>query len=121
MRPQELADRIFSLDKAIRYVGVVSPGPKYELLESRMREGINSLTPQKTDDAFVETIPLFILGAAERLEKDLGSIQYSLIRYKTVTLAFFKTEEYIITMSVEPGILVKSLYERIRSALQSEQ
>jgi hypothetical protein len=46
-----------------------------------MREGINSLTPQKTDDAFVETIPLFILGAAERLEKDLGSIQYSLIRY----------------------------------------
>ena len=121
MRPQELADRIFSLDKAIRYVGVVSPGPKYELLESRMREGINSLTPQKTDDEFVETIPLFILGAAERLEKDLGSIQYSLIRYKSVTLVFFKTQEYIITMSVEPGILIAPLYERIRSALQSKQ
>jgi len=121
MRPQELADRIFSLDKAIRYVGVVSPGPKYEPLESRMREGVSSLTPKETDDAFVETIPLFILGAAERLEKDLGSIQYSLIRYKSVTLAFFKTEEYIITMSVEPGILIAPLYERIRSALQSKQ
>ena len=120
MRPQELADRVFSLDKAIRYVGVVSPGPKYELLESRMREGISSLTPKKTHDEFVETIPLFILGAAERLEKDLGSIQYSLIRYESVTLVFFKTQEYIITMSVEPGFLVKSLYDRVSSALQSE-
>jgi len=120
MRPQELADRIFSLDKAIRYVGVVSPGPKYELLESRMREGISSLTPKKTHDEFVETIPLFILGAAERLEKDLGSIQYSLIRYESVTLVFFKTQEYIVTMSVEPGFLVKSLYDRVSSALQSE-
>jgi len=120
MKPKELADKIFSFDRSIRYVGIVGPAPKYELLESRMREDVKSLTPEKTDSDFVEIVPQVILGASERLERDLGAIEYSLTRYRNATLVFFKTPEYTVTLSIEPGIVVKPLYERMIRSIQSQ-
>jgi hypothetical protein len=120
LKPKELADKIFLVDRSIRYVGIVGPAPKYELLESRMREDVKSLTPQNTDSEFVEIVPQVILGASEKLEKDLGAIEYSLTRYRNVTLVFFKTPEYTVTLSVEPGVVVKPLYERIKRSIPSQ-
>jgi hypothetical protein len=120
LKPKELVDKIFSVDRSIRYAGIVGPAPKYELLESRMREDVKSLTPEKIDSEFVEIIPEVILGASEKLEKDLGAIEYSLTRYKNVTLVFFKTPEYTVTLSVEPGVVVKPLYERIKRSIPSQ-
>jgi hypothetical protein len=117
LKPKELVDKIFSVDRSIRYVGIVGPAPKYELLESRMREDVKSLTPEKIDSEFVEIVPEVILGASEKLEKDLGAIDYSLTRYENVTLVFFKTPEYTVTLSVEPGVVVKPLYERIKRSI----
>ena len=118
--PKELADKIFSIDRSIRYVGIIGPAPKYELLESRMRENVKSLTPKNADSDFVEIIPEIILGAAGKLGKDLGAIAYSLIRYRNVTLVFFKASEYTITLSIEPEIPVEALYERIRLSILSQ-
>jgi len=120
MKPKELADKIFSIDRSIRYVGIVGPAPKYELLESRMRDDVKSLTPEKTDSDFVEIVPQVILGASERLERDLGAIEYSLTRYRNATLVFFKTPEYTVTLSIEPEIVVKPLYERMMRSIQSQ-
>jgi hypothetical protein len=120
LKPKELVDKIFSVDRSIRYVGIVGPAPKYELLESRMREDVKSLTPEKIDSEFVEIVPEVILGASEKLEKDLGAIEYSLTRYENVTLVFFKTPEYTVTLSVEPGVVVKPLYERIKRSIPSQ-
>ena len=120
MEPKDLVDKIFSVDRHIRYVGIVGPAPKYELLESRMREDVKSLTPEKTDSEFVDIVPQVILGASEKLEKDLGGIEYSLTRYKNVTLVFFKTPEYTVTLSVEPRVVVKPLYERIKRSILSQ-
>jgi hypothetical protein len=120
MKPKELADKIFSIDRSIRYVGIVGPAPKYELLESRMREDVKSLTPEKTDSDFVEIVPQVILGASERLERDLGAIEYSLTRYRNAALVFFKTPEYTVTLSIEPGIVVNPLYERMMRSIQSQ-
>jgi hypothetical protein len=120
LKPKELADKIFSVDRRIRYIGIVGPAPKYELLESHMREDVTSLTPEKTDSEFVDIVPQVILGASEKLEKDLGAIEYSLTRYKNVTLVFFKTPEYTVTLSLEPGVVVKPLYERIMRSISSQ-
>jgi len=49
MEPKQIVDTILSLDKNIRYVGVAGPGPDYEIKESRMREGVKSLTSDKQD------------------------------------------------------------------------
>lgn len=113
----EIVDKIFSIDGNIRYVGIVGPEPKYEVLESRMKEGVKSLTPDKTDREFVEVIPQVILGASEKLEESLGSVIYSLIRYQNVTLAFFKMQEHTVILSIEPGIFIMPIYERIRTLL----
>lgn len=117
MSPRELADKIFSVDKTIRYVGIVGPGPQFRLLESRMRSDLKSLTPETTDREFVELIPQLMVGAAEKLENDLGSIKHCLISYEKVTLAFFKIPEYTVTLSVEAGTVVPHVIERIKSAL----
>jgi len=117
MEPKELADKIFAADARIRYVAVVGPGPEYALLESCMREGIKSLTPDKTDREFFGFTPLLILGAAEKMEKELGSITYSVIRYERVMLVFFKTSNYTVALSVEPTITASQLYECIKRFL----
>jgi hypothetical protein len=101
-------------------VGIVGPGPRYELLESRMREDVRSFTPIETDNEFVEIVPQIILGASEKLEKGLGEIAYSMTRYRNATLVFFKTSEYTVTLSIEPEVVVKPLYERIRCLILSQ-
>ncbi len=117
MEPRELVDKIFSVDKNIRYVGIIGPGPKYDLLESIMREGVKPVTPEKTDMEFTQIIPPIMLGAAERLEKDVGSIIYSLIRYRKITLMFFKLPKYTVMLSIEPGIYLMPIYEGIQRLL----
>jgi len=115
MEPKEIVSKIFSADKSIRYVGIVGPGPEYKVLESRMKEGVKSLTADKNDREFVQIIPEIMLGAAEKLEKDLGKIEYALVRYKKLTLAFFTSYGYTVTISVEPGIPILGVYERIKA------
>jgi len=117
MEPRELVNKIFAADKNIRYVGIIGPGPKYNLLESHMREGVRSVTPERTDKEFAEIIPPIMLGAAERLEKDAGSIIYSVIRYQKVTLMFFKLPKYTVMLSVEPGIYLMPIYKSIQTLL----
>lgn len=93
-KPKELAEEMFSVERSIRCVGIADPGPEYELLESRMRKDVKSLTRMKTDNEFVETVPQAILEASEKPEKGLGEIAYSVTRHKNSTLVFFKTPEY---------------------------
>ena len=42
MDPEQIVDTIFSVDKNIRYVGVVGKGPDYDVKVSRMRQGLES-------------------------------------------------------------------------------
>lgn len=74
MEPRQLADTILSLDKNIRYVGIVGPGPDYEIKESRMREGVKSITPDEQDREFIQFIPEIVLGIADKLKDRMGKI-----------------------------------------------
>ena len=64
MEPNQLADKIFTVDKNIRYVGIVGPGPDYEIKVSRMREGVKPLAPDEKDRDFIQVLPEIILGIA---------------------------------------------------------
>jgi hypothetical protein len=112
MKADELVDRIFLLDKNIRYVAVVG-GPKNELLESRMREGVKSLSGDKEDRWFAQVLAPVMLEGAKELEKDLGLIAYSLVRYFKVAMVMMRIQEYLVTFSTEPGVSDRDLYERI--------
>jgi hypothetical protein len=120
MEPREIADAAFSIDKNIRYVGVVGPGPNYEIKESRMREGVKPLTANEKDREFIQIIPEIILGIAEKLKDDLGNIGYSLLCFEKLTLMLFKVPPYVVVLSLEAGTFAKPIYERIRHDLGLE-
>jgi hypothetical protein len=78
MEPRQIVETIFSADKNIRYVGVVSSGPDYDIKASRMREGVESLTPEEKEREFIQVIPWIMLGLAEKPEDGLRKMRYSL-------------------------------------------
>jgi len=121
MEPKQLVDTIFSVDKNIRYVGVVGPRPDYDIKESRMREGVKPLTPDEKDREFIQFLPEIILGIADKLGDDLGKIRYSLLCFQKLTLMLFKTPEYVIVMSLEAGTFARPIYERLNSLLDMKQ
>ena len=121
MDPTQIVDTIFSVDKNIRYVGVVGPRPYYDIKESRMREGVRSLTSNQKDREFIQVIPEIILGIAEKLEDDLGAIRYSLLCFPKLTLMLFKTREYVIVLGLEPGTFAMPIFERFKPLLGLEQ
>jgi len=112
LNAKELADKIFSVDKNIRYVSVVG-GLKNELLESRMREGVKSLSRDKEDRWFAQVLAPVMLEGAEQLEQDLGTITYSLVRYFKVTMVMMRIQGYFVTFSVEPAVDAMDLYQEI--------
>lgn len=121
MEPNKTVDTMFSVDKNIRYAGVVGPGPGYDIKASRMRSGVKSLTPEEKDREFIQIIPEIILGLAQRLEDELGRISYSLLCFQKLTLMLFKTREHVIVLSLEPGAFAKPIFDKIVSLLGPEQ
>ncbi len=121
MEPNQLADKIFTVDRNIRYVGIVGPGPDYEIKVSRMREGVNPLTPDEKDREFIQIIPEIILGIAEKLKDDLGKIRYSLLCFDKLTLMLFKPPEYVVVLSLQAGTFARPIYDNIAHLLGLEQ
>jgi hypothetical protein len=121
MEPEQIVDTIFPVDKNIRYVGVVGPGPHYEIKASCMREGAKPLTREVKDRELIQVIPEIILGIADKLKDDLGKIRYSLLCFEKLTLMLFKTPQYVIDMSLEAETFTRPIFERINPLLGLEQ
>ena len=117
MEAKDLVDKILSIDKNIRFVAVVG-GPKNQVLDSRMREGVKSLSKDKDDRWFVEILAPVMLEGAEKLESDLGHIAYSLVRFHKLVMVSMRIQEYVVTFSLEPSVTVRELYERIISKVR---
>jgi hypothetical protein len=117
LNAKELADRIFAVDENIRFVSIVG-GPKNELLEFRMRDGVKSLSGEKDDKWFAQVLAPVMLEGAEKLERDLGTIAYSLVRYNKVTGVMMRIQEYSVTLSVEPTVNALDLYQEIISKIR---
>jgi len=83
---KEITENIFKLDKRIRYIAILNH--QYDLLESRMRGGVSSLTPAQTDRDFMTIATPLIVDAAEKLRPFCGSIRRVTVRYDKVALVF---------------------------------
>jgi hypothetical protein len=99
---KEITDTIFKLDKRIRYIAILNH--QYGLLESRMREGVSSLTPAQTDRDFITIATPLIVDAAEKLRPFCGSIKRVALRYDKVLLVFYRTAAHLVVLSLEPGV-----------------
>ena len=99
---KEIAESIFKLDKRIRYVAILNH--QYDLLESRMRGGVSSLTPAQTDLDFMKIATPLIVDAAEKLRPFCGSIRRITVRYDKVALVFYRTAAHLVVLSLESGV-----------------
>ncbi|MGD0176987.1 MAG: hypothetical protein ABSC50_09220 [Candidatus Bathyarchaeia archaeon] len=99
---KEITDTIFKLDKRIRYIAILNH--QYDLLESRMRERVSSLTPAQTDRDFITIATPLIVDAAEKLRPFCGSIKRVALRYDKVLLVFYRTAAHLVVLSLEPGV-----------------
>ena len=102
MDNKEITENIFKLDKRIRYIAILNH--QYDLLESRMRGGVSSLTPAQTDLDFMKIATPLIVDAAEKLRPFCGSIRRVTVRYDKVALVFYRTATHLVVLSLEPGV-----------------
>lgn len=104
---KEIIESIFKLDKRIRYVAILNH--QYDLQDSRMREGVASLTPAQTDRHFMTIAAPLMVDSAEKLRPFCGAIRRIAVRYDKVLLVFYRTAAHIVVLSlesqVEPALL----------------
>jgi hypothetical protein len=112
---KEVTESIFKLDKRIRYVAILNP--KYDLLESKMREGVSSLTPAQTDRDFMKMAAPLIVDSAEKLRPFCGAMKRLTVRYDKVFLALYRTAAHVLILSLEPQV-DQALLDQIGDAVK---
>jgi hypothetical protein len=99
---KEITESVFKLDKRIRYVAILNP--RYDLLESKMREGVSSLTPAQTDRDFIRMAAPLMVDSAEKLRPFCGTMRRLTVRYDKVFLALYRTAAHLLILSLEPQV-----------------
>jgi len=112
---KEVTDNVFKLDKRIRYVAILNP--RYDLLESRMREGVSSLTPAQTDRDFMKMAAPLMIDSAEKLRPFCGAMRRLTVRYDKVFLALYRTAAHLLIISLEPQV-DQALLDQIGDAVR---
>jgi len=110
-----VTENIFKLDKKIRYVAILNP--RYDLLESRMRDGVSSLTPAQTDRDFMKMAAPLMIDSAEKLRPFCGAMRRLTVRYDKVFLALYRTAAHLIIISLEPQV-DQALLDQIGDAVR---
>ena len=100
---ERFADEVFRSDARIRYVGVVDN--HLNVLVSRMREGIQTLTSDESDRHYMQVAPNILIDVAEKLSPRLGQIESVTIRYEKLFMVYFRLESHTIVLSFEPTII----------------
>jgi len=99
---KDATESIFGLDKRIRYIAILNH--HYDLLESRMRQGVASITPSQADRDFTTLATPLMVGAAEKLQPFCGMIRRVTVRYDKVLLVFYRTAAHLVILSLEPQV-----------------
>ena len=110
-----VTENIFKLDKRIRYVAILNP--TYDLLESKMREGVSSLTPAQTDRDFMKMAAPLMIDSAGRLQPFCGAMRRLTVRYDKVFLALYRTAAHLLIISLEPQV-DQALLDQIGDAVR---
>jgi len=112
---KEVTENIFKLDNRIRYVAILNP--RYDLLESRMREGVSSLTPAQTDRDFMKMAAPLMIDSAEKLRPFCGGMRRLTIRYDKVFIAMYRTTLHLLILSLETNV-EQELLDQIGNAVR---
>ena len=105
---------VFLVNPNIRYIGVVDKNDGLILSKARMETGDSN----RTEEQIVTVYPPLIMRAVERLEPIFGSAQDVVVRYRDAHLAFYRVQDFLIVVSMNPvpeaSLLALRVGEEIR-------
>jgi hypothetical protein len=99
---QGFAEEVLKVDPKIRYVGIVDT--KLNVVVSRMRGDLRSLTSDRSDRYYLQIAPNILIDVAEKLSPALGRVESVTIRYEKLFMVYFRLEGFTIVLSFEPTV-----------------
>ena len=99
MDTESFVQEMFKAERTIRYIAVVDS--EYNVLVSKQREGVASLTPEETMRNFVSIIPQIIVDAVGKLSPYLGKVGGITAHYEKVLLIFYRIGSLVVMISFE--------------------
>ena len=103
MDVEKFAEEVFRNEPKVRYVGVLDN--RLNVLLSRMRAGVQSLTSDEDDRHWLVLVPNILIDCAEKLSPALGLVESVTIRYQNLFLVFFRLENLTIVLSFEATMI----------------
>ena len=100
---EKFAEEVFRSEPKIRYVGILDN--RLNVLASRMRDGVHSLTSDEDDRHWLVLVPNILIDCAEKLSPTLGFVESVTIRYEKLFLVFFRLDAFTLVLSFEPTII----------------
>ncbi|MGP8069176.1 MAG: hypothetical protein ACLP5V_04750 [Candidatus Bathyarchaeia archaeon] len=116
MDAEKFVEEAFKKDSRIRYVGIVDN--EFHIVLTKMREGVQSITPEDQERSFVQIMPPIIMDAVEKLHPLLGKLDNVTIRYEKVLLAFFHIQNFTVVFTFNPDVstpFISSLSEMMQT------
>jgi hypothetical protein len=115
-RDTKLVEEVLSLDRAIRYCGVIDKEGK--IIAGGMRKGVNSLEPSSLEPKLITQLAI-LLGADKGWDAYLGKTDYFLIHKSKVNLALFPIAGFGgVLVSTEPSFSINKMDGILQTIVQ---
>jgi hypothetical protein len=96
------AEEVFQLHSKIRWVGLTTD--KGEVVFSKMRPGVESLTPDEDDKFLLQFGAIMMNGITQRSGPWLGRWEHVTIAYEKTTQLILKLGERYLALTIEKSV-----------------
>jgi uncharacterized protein DUF6659 len=116
MKSEEFSKNILSLDRAVRFAGLIERSG--HLFAGGMRGGTDTQLNEKNSDLSLHQ-SAHIVFLRERFSQELGSLKYVLYDYDKVKMFNIPVEEYILVFSVESDANTEDIIAKVSQYIKS--
>jgi hypothetical protein len=111
----KLCEQIFTMNKDIRYVGVIDDAGL--LVAGGMRKGLDSMTEQDNDEVYLAQTALR-KSMRERFDNTMGRAKFAYVERQKISMLTFYMEKNILIISVEPNVDSHSVMDIAKDTLE---
>ena len=101
MNAKELVDELFSVDKGIRWVGIVDQ--RGDILENVQRPGTKSYVDPNTEERTLKEFPTIMGLFWRELVGGSGELNSVVVAYSRVYLLAFYVDDFLVVVSFDPS------------------
>lgn len=114
---RNLCDKIISLDRNIRFVGIVNS--RGEVIEGGFQQGVEPLL-NETEEQQMYIQSLWNLTTLESYSDRLGRVRYSITEHEKVTLMTFPFGDGILCLSTTPKANMNKIRDKVMQTIKKK-